>query len=123
MGSLEKPMAEFHKIASYDEVAPGEVRQYLVEDRPVALCNVGGEFHAFEDICTHQYTHLSEGEFSGSEITCPLHGAKFDVKSGAAKSLPAVKPVPKHEVKVDNGYVYVALNPQRVKVGRRRGRR
>ena len=116
-------MAEFHKIAAADEVAPGEVRQYLVEDRPVALCNVDGELHAFEDICTHQYTHLSEGEFSGSEITCPLHGAKFDVKTGAAKTLPAVKPVPKHEVKVEDGYVYVALNPQRVKVGRRRGRR
>ena len=56
-------------------------------------------------------------------VTCPLHGAKFDVKTGAAKSLPAVKPVPKHEVKVENGNVYVALNPKRVKVAGRRGRR
>jgi 3-phenylpropionate/trans-cinnamate dioxygenase ferredoxin subunit len=56
-------------------------------------------------------------------VTCPLHGAKFDVKTGAAKSLPAVKPVPKHEVKVEDGYVYVALNPKRVKVGGMRGRR
>jgi nitrite reductase/ring-hydroxylating ferredoxin subunit len=56
-------------------------------------------------------------------VTCPLHGAKFDVKTGAAKSLPAVKPVPKHEVKVENGNVYVALNPKQVKVSRRRGLR
>jgi nitrite reductase/ring-hydroxylating ferredoxin subunit len=116
-------MAEFHKIAAANEVAPGEVKQYIVEDRPVALCNVEGELHAFEDICTHQYTHLSEGQFSDSEITCPLHGAKFDVKTGAAKTLPAVKPVPKHDVKVEDGHVYVALNPKRVKVGGRRGRR
>ena len=115
-------MAEFHKIAAADEVAPGEIKQYLVEDRPVALCNVEGEFHAFEDICTHQFTHLSEGEFVGSEIKCPLHGAKFDVKTGAAKTLPAVKPVPMHEIKVKGGNVYVALNPKRVKVGGRRGR-
>ena len=115
-------MAEFHKIAAADEVAPGEIKQYLVEDRPVALCNVEGEFHAFEDICTHQFTHLSEGEFVGSEIKCPLHGARFDVKTGAAKTLPAVKPVPKHEIKVEGGNVYVALNPKRVKVGGRRGR-
>ena len=114
-------MAEFHKIAGANEVAPGEVRQYRIEDRPVALCNVDGEFHAFEDVCTHQFTHLSEGEFEDSEVKCPLHGAKFDVKTGAAKSLPAVKPVPKHEVKVENGNVYVALNPKRVKVGGRRG--
>ena len=116
-------MAEFHKLASADEVAPGEIKQYLVEDRFVALCNAEGEFHAFEDVCTHQFTHLSEGEFTDSEVKCPLHGAKFDVKTGAAKSLPAVKPVPKHEVKVENGTIYVALNPKRVKVGGRRSLR
>jgi nitrite reductase/ring-hydroxylating ferredoxin subunit len=116
-------VAEFHKLAAADEVGPGEIKQYLVEDRFVALCNVEGEFHAFEDVCTHQFTHLSEGEFSDTQVTCPLHGAKFDVKTGAAKSLPAVKPVPKHEVKVENGNVYVALNPKRVKVGGGRGRR
>ena len=116
-------MADFHTLGTVDEVGPGEIKQYLVEDRFVALCNVEGEFHAFEDVCTHQFTHLSEGEFAGSEVKCPLHGAKFDVKTGAAKSLPAVKPVPKHEVRVKNGSVYVALNPKRVKVGGRRGLR
>ena len=114
-------MAGFHKLAAADEVAPGEIKQYTIEDRFVALCNVEGEFHAFEDVCTHQFTHLSDGEFTGSEVKCPLHGARFDVKTGAAKSLPAVKPVPKHEVKVENGNVYVALNPKQVKVNRRRG--
>jgi nitrite reductase/ring-hydroxylating ferredoxin subunit len=114
-------MAEFYEIAGADEVAPGEVRQYRIEDRPVALCNVDGEFHAFEDICTHQFAYLSEGEFAGRELKCPLHGAKFDVITGKALSLPAVKAVPKHEVKVEDGNVYVALNPKRVKViGRRR---
>ena len=116
-------MADFHTLGTVDEVGPGEIKQYLVENRFVALCNVEGEFHAFEDVCTHQFTHLSEGEFAGSEVKCPLHGAKFDVKTGAAKSLPAVKPVPKHEVRVENGSVYVALNPKRVKVGGRRGLR
>ena len=116
-------MADFHTLGTVDEVGPGEIKQYLVEDRFVALCNVEGEFYAFEDVCTHQFTHLSEGEFAGSEVKCPLHGAKFDVKTGAARSLPAVKPVPKHEVKVENGNVYVALNPKQVKVNRRRGLR
>lgn len=113
----------FHKLAPADEVPPGEIKQYTVEDRPVALCNVDGEFHAFEDVCTHQFTHLSEGEFSDSKVKCPLHGATFDVKTGEPKSLPAVKPVPKHKVKVEGGQVYVALNPKRVKVAGRRGRR
>ena len=116
-------MPEFHKVAAVDELAPGEVKQYQVEHRPVALCNVAGEFHAFEDICTHQFAYLSEGEFVAKEIKCPLHGAKFDITTGKALSLPAVKAVPKHEVRVEDGNVYVALNPKRVKVlgrGRRR---
>ncbi len=115
-------MAEFHKIAAAEEVPPGEIKQFTVEDRPVALVNVGGEFHAFEDICTHQFAHLSEGEFEGERVKCPLHGASFDVETGEAKSLPAVKPVPKHEVKVEGGNVYVALNPKRVKTAKRRRR-
>ncbi len=116
-------MAEFHKIAAADELSPGEIKQYTVEERPVALCNVGdGKFHAFEDICTHQFAHLSEGEFDGKRVKCPLHGASFDVETGEPKSLPAVKPVPKHEVKVEGGNVYVALNPKRVKTAKRRRR-
>ena len=114
---------EFHKVAPADEVAPGEVKQYQVEGRPVALCNVNGEHYAFEDVCTHQFAHLSEGGLEGGQIKCPLHGAKFDVKTGAAKSLPAVKAVPTHEIKIEDGVVYVALNPKRVKLGGGRGRR
>ena len=115
-------MPEFHELASADEVAPGEVRAYEVEGRPVALCNVDGELHAFENVCTHQFVYLSEGELVGKEIKCPLHGAKFDVTTGKALSFPAVKAVPKHEVKVEDGQVYVALNPKRVKVAGRRRR-
>lgn len=123
MAAEKGEFSEFHRVASADEIAPGEVKQYRVEDRPVALCNVDGELHAFEDVCTHQFAYLSEGKMEDTRIRCPLHGAKFDVKTGAAKSLPAVKPVPKHEVKVDDGEVYVALNPKRVKVGGGRRRR
>src|ERR687890_2029363 len=115
-------MPEFHQIAAEDEVAPGAVRQYQVEDRPVALCNVNGEFHAFEDICTHQFAYLSEGEFAGKELKCPLHGAKYDVTTGKALSLPAVKPVPKHEVKVEGDDIYVALAEAKVTGTRRRRR-
>ncbi len=117
-------MPEFHKMTKTGEVSPGEVKQYQVDGRPVALCNVDGDLYALEDICTHAFAHLSEGGLEGGQIKCPLHGAKFDVKTGEAKSLPAVKAVPTHEVKVEDGQVYVALNPKRVKVGGRgRGRR
>ena len=116
-------MSEFHKLAKADEVAPGEVKQYQIEGRPVALCNVDGELYAFEDVCTHAFAHLSEGGLESGQIKCPLHGAKFDVKTGKALSLPAVTAVPTHELKVEDGNVYIALNPKRVKIGGGRGRR
>ena len=81
-------MAEFHKLGAADEVGPGDIRQYVLEDRFVALCNVDGEFHAFEDVCTHQFTHLTEGEFDDSMVTCPLHGAKFDVRRAPRRACP-----------------------------------
>ena len=117
-------MPEFHKLAKADEVAPGEVKQYQVEGRPVALCNVDGEFHAIEDVCTHDAGPLAQGELIGSQIKCPRHGAKFDVTTGKALTLPAIKPVPKHEVKVEGNDIYVALSEAKVSptMGRRRRR-
>jgi nitrite reductase/ring-hydroxylating ferredoxin subunit len=109
-------VADFHKLGSTEDVSPGEIRYYSVEGRHVALCNVEGEFHAFEDVCTHQFAHLSEGGMQGDRVKCPLHGAVFDVRTGQPKSLPAVKPLVLHTVKVEDGSVYVALNPKRVKV-------
>ncbi|PLS86067.1 MAG: Rieske (2Fe-2S) protein, partial [Actinobacteria bacterium] len=68
---------EFHRLAAADEVAPGEIRQYQVQGRFVALCNVGGDLYAFEDVCTHAFARLSEGGLEGDQVKCPLHGAKF----------------------------------------------
>jgi nitrite reductase/ring-hydroxylating ferredoxin subunit len=96
-----------------------------VEGHRVALCNVDGEFHAIEDVCTHDAGPLDQGELIGSQITCPRHGAKFDVTTGKALTLPAVRPVPKHTVKVEGDDVYVALSEAKVSptMGRRRRRR
>jgi nitrite reductase/ring-hydroxylating ferredoxin subunit len=113
---------EFHELAPADEVGPGEIKGYELEGRRVALCNVGGELYAFDNICTHAFAILSEGSLEGDRVRCPLHGATFDVRTGEAKSLPAVKALPTHKVKVEDGTVYVALNPKRVKIGGR-GRR
>ena len=117
-------MGEFHKIAKTGDLAPGEVNVYEVEGHRVALCNVAGEFHAIEDVCTQAAGPRAEGELIGNQIRCPRHGAKFDVTTGKALTLPAVKPVPKHDVKVEGDDVYVALSEAKVSptMGRRRRR-
>ena len=116
-------MAEFHKIAKTRDLAPGEVNVYEVEGHRVALCNVDGEFYAIEDVCTHDAGPLDQGELIGKQIKCPRHGAKFDVTTGKALTLPAVKPVPKHDVKVVGDDVYVALKEAKVSPTKGRRRR
>lgn len=81
-----------------------------VDDRLVALFHVAGQFYALDDVCTHDGGPLAEGELTGCEIACPRHGARFDIRTGAALTMPATKPTVSHEVKVEDGQVFVKLN-------------
>jgi nitrite reductase/ring-hydroxylating ferredoxin subunit len=105
-------MAEFHKVARVGDLAPGEVNVYEVEGHRVALCNVGGEFYAIEDVCTHDGGSLDQGELDGVEIECPRHGARFDVRTGEATLMPAVMPVQTYPVRIEGEMIFVGTTPQ-----------
>lgn len=105
-------MADFVRVASVDEIPdPGSL---LVEvgDRLIALIHAAGHFYALDDVCTHDGGPLSEGPVDAGErtIACPRHGAKFDLATGAALTMPATKPTIAHEVKVEGNDVLVRLN-------------
>jgi 3-phenylpropionate/trans-cinnamate dioxygenase ferredoxin component len=77
---------------------------------PIAVFNVGGEFYAIDDTCTHQDASLSEGWLEGCLVECPLHAASFDLRTGRPSRLPARRPVRTHPVSVDrDGVVWVSL--------------
>jgi len=102
-------MAEFIRVADVTEVPdPGKLL-VEVEGEVVALFHVEGRFYAIDDVCTHDGGPLVDGELVGYKIACPRHGAKFDIRTGAALSMPAVRPTRAHAVKVDDGGVWVAL--------------
>lgn len=102
-------MAEFVAVAAVTEI-PDPGRQVVeVDDRLIALFHVGGEFFALDDVCTHDGGPLAEGELENHTIACPRHGAQFDIRTGAALTLPATQPTVVHEVKVEAGQVYVRL--------------
>lgn len=103
-------MTEFVKVASRSDLPVGGKRLAEVDGRPIALFNVDGSFYAIDDVCTHDGGPLAEGELKGSEIQCPRHGAKFDVRTGKALCFPAFEPVPTHSVEVRGEDIYVALN-------------
>jgi 3-phenylpropionate/trans-cinnamate dioxygenase ferredoxin subunit len=106
-------VSEFVRVARADEVAPGTMKRVTVDGHTVALINVGGEFFAIDDTCSHEEASLSGGTLSGEIVVCPKHGARFNVKSGRVLSLPAVRSVAVYPVRVEGGEVLVAPDPQR----------
>jgi nitrite reductase/ring-hydroxylating ferredoxin subunit len=72
------------QVAKRGELEPGQMKRVFVEGIDIALCNLGGEYHAIDNICTHAYACLTDGYFESAVLECPLHGGRFDVKTGAA---------------------------------------
>jgi len=64
------------------EVSPGALKLVHVSDKDVVIANVAGKFYAMENSCTHEQGDLSQGELKKNVVTCPEHGAQFDVTSG-----------------------------------------
>jgi 3-phenylpropionate/trans-cinnamate dioxygenase ferredoxin subunit len=81
----------------------------VVNDRRIALCNVGGQFFAIDDLCTHDSGPLDQGELDGHVIECPRHGARFDVRTGKVLALPAVKALNTYPVELAGNEIRVAL--------------
>ncbi len=93
-------MAEFVKVASVAEIAPGQARLLNVRGKEIALFNVEGTFFALENACTHEEGPLAEGDIEGHEVTCPWHGARFDIRTGAVLCAPAYDDVRRYNVRV-----------------------
>ncbi|MCH7886971.1 MAG: non-heme iron oxygenase ferredoxin subunit [Candidatus Marinimicrobia bacterium] len=94
-------------IGKTNEIEPGSARSYIVGEERIAVCNVNGSFHAINDVCTHDGGPLDQGVLEGSIITCPRHGAKFDVTTGEALQMPAVIPVKTYPVEIEDDIIYL----------------
>jgi 3-phenylpropionate/trans-cinnamate dioxygenase ferredoxin component len=96
-----------HPIAKRADVPPGTAKRVEVDGVEVLLCNYDGNLYAVEDVCTHDGGPLDQGVLEGCVIECPRHGATFDVRTGAALSLPAIEPLPTYRVRVEGDDVYI----------------
>ena len=93
-------MAEFLKAAVTQDVPTGQVKMVKVGGKHIALFNVEGKYYAIDDTCTHKGGPLSEGKVTGSIVTCPWHGATYDVTTGEVVSPPAPVGVSRYNVRV-----------------------
>jgi len=100
-------MTEWIKVGTLEDCPPGSLRSVMVGIEPVVLANVEGTVYALLDRCTHEDLPLSDGEIEGTNLACQYHGARFDMASGAPRSLPAVKPVKTFPVEVREDGIYV----------------
>jgi 3-phenylpropionate/trans-cinnamate dioxygenase ferredoxin subunit len=97
------------RVAAEGEVPDGKVAVVQADGRRVALCNAGGTLYAVDDVCTHDGGPLDQGELLGTRIECPRHGAQFDIITGRALTLPAVRPVRTYAVRNEDGAVEVEV--------------
>lgn len=102
-------MPEFIKVARLGEIAVGQAKLIEMGGREIALFNVGGAIHAIDNSCTHVGGPLCEGELEGAEVTCPWHGAVFDVTTGAALGPPASSPVSRYNVRIEGSDIEVEI--------------
>jgi len=102
-------MGERVRVASLAEVPPGTGRQVQVSGRALAIYNLDGIMHAIDGTCTHRGGPLGEGALVGNVITCPWHGARFDVTTGAVLGPPAPQGVISHRVTVEGDSIFVEL--------------
>ena len=102
-------MSQWHSAAKISDVKSGHGKQISVEGKVLALFNLEGMFYAIDDTCTHAGGSLSEGPVAGTVVTCPWHGATFDIITGAVLSDPAYEGVPAYKVKVEGDDVLIEI--------------
>ena len=106
---LDPEQVEYIEITSVDQVPEGERIFIEVEGKSIVIFNLAGKLFAIGDVCSHDNGPVGDGEIEETEIICPRHGARFDIRTGKATSLPAVKDIPSYPVRVAEGMVEIGL--------------
>src|SRR5512143_1629395 len=107
--TIDESQVEYLDIAPASELPPGERLFVEIEGKPIVIFNIAGQFFSIADVCSHDDGPVGEGDLAGYNITCPRHGAQFDVRSGKVLKLPAVVDIPAYPVRVVNGMIQLGL--------------
>ena len=95
------------KVANAKDLEEGSARVVEAGGKRLALCNTGEGFFAIDDMCSHDRGPLDQGKLMGKRIECPRHGAQFDVTTGKALTLPAIRPIRTYPTRVEDGDVEI----------------
>ncbi len=99
----------FVKVASTGEIPPSIMRKVEAAGLEILIVNIDGKYYAINNVCTHVGGPLDEGRLEGSEVQCPWHASRFDVRTGEVKGGPARLPESTYEVRVQGSDILVKL--------------
>lgn len=102
---------EFTAALPLQAVARGTMRAVTLNGREVLLCHTTNGISAFDNVCSHAFSRMSEGRLRGTRLICPLHGAIFDARDGRVLGPPATLPLCRHMVRINAGVIHVAVSP------------
>lgn len=100
---------DFIPIVGVNDLHNGERLLIEIGELEIVLFNITGEFFAIGDLCTHDDGPLSDGDVEGNEIICPRHGARFDLRTGKANTLPAYIDIPAYPVRVVGDQIEIGI--------------
>ena len=102
-------MPRFVKTIELSKLAPGTMAGVDVEGKQVLLSNLGGEVYAVDGICTHEESLLSRGFMIEERVVCQLHLSQFDLRTGEVYNPPALEPLKRYNVKIEEGSIFVEI--------------
>jgi 3-phenylpropionate/trans-cinnamate dioxygenase ferredoxin subunit len=106
---LQPNECDFIEVALLSELLDGRRLFLEIDDVSIVVFNIAGNIFAIADVCSHDDGPLGEGEVDGDEIVCPRHGARFNLRTGKALSLPAVVDIPAYPIQIKEQKILVGL--------------
>jgi 3-phenylpropionate/trans-cinnamate dioxygenase ferredoxin subunit len=100
-------MSRFFMAARVGDVSPGGMKRVDIGTRRILIANVGGQFFAVDDTCTHEDASLSSGALRGEWVKCPLHGSRFNVRTGEVMEEPATESLATYPVRIEADEIWI----------------
>jgi 3-phenylpropionate/trans-cinnamate dioxygenase ferredoxin subunit len=106
---FDEAKCQFYEIAGVEDLPNGERLFLEVGEASIVVFNIAGSYYAIGDVCSHDDGPVGDGDLDGYQVVCPRHGARFDVRTGQALSLPAVIDIPAYPVRVVDGRLEIGI--------------
>jgi 3-phenylpropionate/trans-cinnamate dioxygenase ferredoxin component len=107
--TVDESKVEFLEIAPASELPDGERLFVEIGGKPIVIFKIAGQYFSIADVCYHDDGPVGEGLLEGYNITCPRHGAQFDVRNGKVVQMPAVVDIPAYPVREVDGMIQLGV--------------